>query len=609
MKKISVLVLWLFAAVLCISSLTRVAMAAESLQARLSATTIGFGDTVTLTLSTDADSVKINPDLSPLQQDFDMLSQSTSSQTSVINGARSATISWIITLAPKSMGNLEIPKISAGTVTSNPLRLEVVEAASLPAGTAASQDIAIEVLVDDKPHYVHGEIPITVRIIDGTGLTEASLQAPSGSNFTMRQTGTDDINQSQKNGQPVSIMQRHYLLTPLKSGELTLPPVVLQGTVPAPTNEHSLFPRPALPSAFARSSLGASMFDQMFNPGKQVRVQSTPVALDIKANPVSDSNWFLPAKEVKLSAEWSQKNPTFKVGEAVSRTIRLLALGAAREKLPKLEFADADGARIYLDRSDDKSVDTAQGTAAIREYSVSIVPTRAGEITLPAIDVSWWDTEADEQRIASLPVESISVVGEPVDTVTQANTLVQQHTSNAITHDEAVQTPSTLNSISSGRDYGSLLFWSGLALVGLITGSLLFLRYRRRAVSLSPESSASTGLHSSKRHQQQALKHRQRCVIDACKANQPESAYAAFRAWYAEAIPDSMLSTPSLQKYNTALAREFDTLESRLYQPIESGTWQGDAFLIAFQKMSSQISKHSRNKHTVASVPELYPAH
>ena len=233
MKRNTVLAPWVFAAALGISSLLQTAMATDGLQARLSADTVGFGDTVTLTLTADADSVNSNPDLSPLQQDFDLLSQSTSSQTSIINGARSATISWMITLAPNAMGKLDIPAISAGTESSNPLSLDVVDAATLPAGTTASQDIAVEVLVDDKPHYVHGEIPVTVRITDGTGLTDASLQVPSSSDFTLKQAGNDEISQSQKDGRRVTIMQRHYLLTPLKSGELTLPAVVLQGTVPS----------------------------------------------------------------------------------------------------------------------------------------------------------------------------------------------------------------------------------------------------------------------------------------------------------------------------------------------------------------------------------------
>ena len=386
-------------------------MATDVLQASVNANKVGFGDTVTLTLTADSDTLTSRPDLTPLEDDFDLVSQSTSSQTQIINGNRSATVSWLITLAPKSKGSLEIPAISAGTAASNPLTIDVVDVADLPAGTSLSQALHVEVMVDDKPHYVHGEIPITVQVIDAAGMTQATLQAPTSKDFTLRQTGEDQYQQTQINGRPVTVMQRQYLLTPLKSGVLTLPPVQLRGTVPSPVDNRMMRNRPALPAGFGGSLFGSSLFDQMFNQGEQVRVQSEPVSLTIKASPVSDSNWFLPAKDVQISAEWAQSVPEFKVGEAASRTVRLLALGAAQEKLPNLKFENTDGARIYLDRSDDKSADTAQGTAAVREFKLSIVPTRSGEMELPAIDVSWWDTESDQQRIASLPAETIFVTG------------------------------------------------------------------------------------------------------------------------------------------------------------------------------------------------------
>jgi hypothetical protein len=512
------------------------------------------------------------------------------------------------------MGKLSIPAISAGSVSSNPLSIEVVEASALPAGTSPSQKLAVEVLVDDKPHYVHGEIPITVRITDGTGLTEASLQVPTGNDFTLRQSGADETNQAVRDGQSVTIMQRHYMLTPLKSGELTLPPVVLQGTVPAPANERSMFALPSVPSAFGRSPFGGSLFDRMFNPGQEVRVQSTPVTLNVKANPVSDSNWFLPAKDVQLSAEWTQKNPSFKVGEAVSRTVRLLALGAAREKLPTLEFADADGARIYLDRSDDKSVDTPQGTAAVREFSLSIVPTRAGEITIPAIDVSWWNTEADEQRIASLPAESISVVGGPTDSTTRSNTSIQpaaHATADAGTSQKADTTPSKSAELISNN----VLLWSALALIASMTGALLFLRHRHALQQLSSNDAplpgirrprALTGSRDSK-HYQQELKRLHSRVVDACKADRAESAYAAYTAWHAMAYPGRNLSSIGLQAQHASFASELDKLETQLYKSSESEVWHGQSFLDAFQVMSAQLDKRSRNKHSIASVPALYP--
>ncbi|ASJ75680.1 BatD family protein [Granulosicoccus antarcticus] len=610
MKTRIVIAQCLLGALLSISSLMQMAVAADGLQARLSTNTIGLGDTVTLTLSADAERVKSNPDLSPLQADFDILSQSSSSQTTIMNGDRNATISWSITLAPTSQGTLDIPPISAGTLSSNALSLDVLEAGSLPAGTSASQDITVELVVDNKPHYVHGEIPITVRITDGAGLTDASLQVPGSQDFTLQQTGEDDFSQSEQDGKTESVMQRHYLLTPLKSGELMLPAVLLQGSIPAPANQSTTSSNPGMPSVFGGSPFGSSLFDRMFNPGQQVRVLSKPVTLDIKANPVNDSSWFLPAKEVKLSAKWSSQKPTFKVGEAVPRTIQLFALGAAREKLPTLEFAGTDGARMYLDRSDDKSVDTAQGTAAVREFSVSIVPTRSGEITLPAIEVNWWDTQADEQRTASLPAETISVTGGTLDTTTDIAGSTQP-LANATPQDDIRQTPDTPDSFDTRAPTSQLLLWSGLTIAALTGGALLVLRYRRTPLQPAASGTLKPGSLNRRREkklQQQVLRQLHSQVVNSSKNNQPEASYAAFRAWHATAIPGEPLSSLSLQDHHPGLAIEFDKLESRFYQAGALQTWDGNAFLNAFQESSTQLEKHEQSISHTTYVPALYPA-
>ena len=481
MTKTTHVTAWFIGVIFGSMFLLSTAMAADALQASVSANKVGFGETVTLTLTADADQINGNPDLTPLENDFDLLGQSTSSQTRIINGNRSATASWIITLAPKTKGSIEIPAISAGTAKSDPFTIDVVDVADLPAGTSPSQALHIEVLVDDKPHYVHAEIPVTVQVIDGAGMTEASLQVPSSKDFTLRQSGEDQYQQTTLNGLPVTVMQRQYLLTPLKSGELTLPPIQLQGMVSAPGNNRAM---PAMPSVFGRSPFGNSIFDQMFNRGQQVRVQSEPVELTVKASPITDSNWFLPAKDVQISAEWANGKPTFNVGEAASRTVKLLALGAAKEKLPNLEFESTDGARIYLDRSDDKSADTPQGTAAVREFKVSIVPTRAGELEIPGIDVSWWDTETDQQRTASLPAETITVAGGVAANTDQA-TAAEPVPASMV---QSQNSDSSDSGADTMFDIKSLIGISALALIAALASFGFYRRFRRQTAPSGAQS-------------------------------------------------------------------------------------------------------------------------
>ena len=64
------------------------------------------------------------PDLSPLKQDFDVLSTSRSSNVQIINGSMTSSVRLVLSLSPKHGGRLEIPAITWGSEKSNPLGRE-----------------------------------------------------------------------------------------------------------------------------------------------------------------------------------------------------------------------------------------------------------------------------------------------------------------------------------------------------------------------------------------------------------------------------------------------------------------------------------------------------
>merc|ERR1711969_512815 len=120
----------------------------------------------------------------------------------------------------------------------------------------------------------------------------------------------------------------------------------------------------------------------MFDTGKPFSVRSDPIKLTVRADPNAGSgpqHWFLPAKDVRLSAEWTPAHPVFKEGEAASRRVSLLALGASAVQLPDLTFENTDGARIYLDDVQTGEDQTTEGTVARKDFLLSVVPTRGGE--------------------------------------------------------------------------------------------------------------------------------------------------------------------------------------------------------------------------------------
>ena len=67
----------------------------------------------------------VSPDLSVLDADFHVGQTSRLSNTRIVNGEITRSMSWTITLMPKRAGRITIPPITVGSEQSNPLTISV----------------------------------------------------------------------------------------------------------------------------------------------------------------------------------------------------------------------------------------------------------------------------------------------------------------------------------------------------------------------------------------------------------------------------------------------------------------------------------------------------
>lgn len=380
---------------------------AAGLSAQVNSGTVAEGDTFQLTLTTNGQT-DASPDLTPLEKDFDVLGTSQSSSTQIINGQRSESESWIVSLSPKSKGTLEIPAISAGSLSSSPIPIKVVDAGSMPKATGAT-GIDLSATLKDGDPFLFQETPLTVRIETSAPIKSAELIAPQSSAFELAKRGEDKVSQFTRNGQTVNVIERTYMLKPQQKGAIEIPPFVLRGSVEDPSAQGR---DPFADVGF--EGFPSSMFSDMFDSGKPFAIRSEPIKVTVRADPNAGSGqhqWFLPAKDVQLTSKWSPEHPVFKEGEAVTRRISLLALGASSVQLPDLSFENPDGARIYVDDVKTGEDQTADGTVARKDFLLSVVPTRGGEITLPEIKVNWTDSVSGKAKTATLPSEVIKAEG------------------------------------------------------------------------------------------------------------------------------------------------------------------------------------------------------
>lgn len=91
---------------------------------------------------------------------------------------------------------------------------------------------------------------------------------------------------------------------------------------------------------------------------------------------------------------------SLRVGDAFTRTVEVEAQGVQGMFLPELEFQPVEGLALYprTPRVEDVSREREGLVGGRRVEAVTYVVKAAGEHTLPAISVSWWDTRGGRLR-------------------------------------------------------------------------------------------------------------------------------------------------------------------------------------------------------------------
>ncbi|WPO98100.1 hypothetical protein SFA35_15740 [Pseudomonas sp. HR96] len=162
---------------------------------------------------------------------------------------------------------------------------------------------------------------------------------------------------------------------------------------------YSYWLTPTRPGAFVVPALSIAV-----TPTQTVQSQALNFAVTQPAGvPIGQS--VLVARAVSLSQTLEPSSSALQVGDSVRRQVTLSADGAQLMLLPAVPLAEVDGLRRYLDAPQLKALDDGRGqiSGAQRSDGASYVIQRQGDFALPAIELSWWDSDAHRLRSAQLP--------------------------------------------------------------------------------------------------------------------------------------------------------------------------------------------------------------
>ncbi|HUD42086.1 MAG TPA: BatD family protein [Dokdonella sp.] len=375
----------LIAALIWLCTAVPALAADDGVRAWLDRDTMHLGESVTLNVESQGGAAG-QPDFSVLDRDFRQLGTQSSRQVNIVNGTTVIKTLWAVALEPKQEGVLTVPPVAVGSARTEPLTLTV-----LPQPTGAQgrpgDDLFIEVSADPLAPYVQQQIRYTVKLYFAFDLTDGNLAEPKADGLVVQRLGQDRRYVASIGDRRYHVVERHYALIPEASGTLRIAALVFRGS--------ALDPRD--PTGF-------------FNRGRAVSASSDAVEFNVRPRP---DGWgtdpWLPAVDLTLADE-TDLPAEVRVGDPVTRTVRMKAQGLGYEQLPELDFPPLAGAEIYPDKSQVVTRDDGTWLFGERVRKFAVVPTQPGRLELPEIRLRWWNTATGEEAIAVLPARVVQVL-------------------------------------------------------------------------------------------------------------------------------------------------------------------------------------------------------
>ena len=387
--------------------------------------------------------------------------------------------------------------------------------------------------------WVGQQIGLTVDILStGSTFAKQRIHLPAVAGALVLEDAVTTINLSERiDGETWQVLRYRYPMFVQRAGPIEVPPIDVAFEVSA---------------GYGRTGVAFDMVtDEM--------------SLSVLRPPgVTEFESLVTTTQFKLDIAVTPTAIKFQVGDALTRTITRAAKGVSGMAFAPLPLPELAGVAVYPDTPliDDRSNrGELQGK---RVDAITFVLQAAGEVTLPAAELQWWDPTTAELHVETIPALTLTVMSNPA--LTDA----------MYTNPEANRRPLV---------WAYLVLAIALCLIGwAVTRGLPKLTRRLRTNALTRA-----------RSEQARFKKLQ----SACRKNDAVLAYNAYLNWVstAQAPASTLLDSPALR-----LERE------KVQQALISGDghWRGAAFAQATRNTRRQ-QQNSTNGSTARKLATLNP--
>ncbi|WP_282066529.1 BatD family protein [Vibrio rotiferianus] len=377
--------------VLMASLLTSFSVFAQSLQASVNKTQVAKNEVINLRIMADTELGSDAIDFDVLKQDFFLGQPRYGRSSNNINGHKTVRTEWSISIAPMKEGVVTIPSFSADGMTTEPIKLQVTKGQAEP---DMDELISFNMDVDNRTLYPQQYATVRMQLVikaDPRRLDNPQIIPPTIEGMKIEPASDAKQGRHIMDGLEVTVVEQAFNITAENPGSYTLVGPRLTGSY-----------------IYGDSLTGSTKVMPINTKAEQMPITVKPIPKDFKGK-------WLPASALEMTQSWQdeQGNPlsatavnTVKQGTSITRTIRIRARGTQAEYLPRIGIVYPSTLRVYPEQP---QFDTSRDGTVTMTVKQVLIPTEAGEITLPGYSLNWWDSNRDQAREADITSLKLNV--------------------------------------------------------------------------------------------------------------------------------------------------------------------------------------------------------
>ena len=292
-------------------------------------------------------------------------------------------------------------------------------------------------------------------------------------------------------------------------------------------------------------------------------------------------DYFLPTARLTMTQKWSSPLTRVRVGDSVTRTITVTASRMQAMLVPPLPMSAPDGIRVYQSDAavEDRKSDRGEFLFGRRTQSAQYLVQKAGDYTLPAVELKWWNLATNRLVTATLPAVHFAALPGPA-AVTELPPAQEVATT---------PPPKPLTPWKKYRHWAEVFLPIGLALVLLGWMAYRFVpRLYRRLVALNKVRKQSERAYFSS-------------LRRSCQAGDARETYHWLLKWLVRFHPGVSLQGFLVLANDQTLTAEIDRVTALLFrEKAGAGDWNG-------KPLWNELKRYRVSCKKISYSPDLAP--